>query len=62
METPDEYEEAQTRKFMTYLFYLRAKRHLKTLAEIYGWSPELLQARENQFLIPSMFVPTFQEK
>ena len=55
-------QEAQVRRFMTVLFVTRAKRHLKTLAELYGWSPETLAAHEEEFIRVAEFVPVFQEK
>jgi hypothetical protein len=65
METNAEFAEAQARKFMTVLFYNRARRHLKTMAALYGWSPETLQEHEQRFLRPSDAVPIWappQEK
>lgn len=59
METTAEYAEAQVRKFMTVLFLARARRHLKTLATLYGWSPETLAEHEDRFLKIGSFVPTF---
>ena len=59
METPKEYAEAQVRRFMTVLFVTRAKRHLRTLAELYGWSPETLAANEQRFIRVADHVPIF---
>ena len=55
-------QEAQVRRFMTVLFVARAKRHLKALAELYGWSPETLALHEEEFILVVDFVPVFQEK
>ena len=57
METADEFAEAQVRRFLTVLFVTRAKRHLKALADLYGWSPELLAENEQRFIKTSDFVP-----
>ena len=61
METPKEYAESQVRRFMTVLFVTRAKRHLRTLAELYGWSPETLEANEHRFIRVADCVPIFVE-
>lgn len=61
METPHEYAEAQVRRFMTVLFVNRAKRHLRTLAELYGWSPETLATNEQRFIRVADHVPIFVE-
>ena len=47
---------------MTVLFVARAKRHLKALAELYGWSAETLATYEEEFIRVADFVPVFQEK
>ena len=65
METNAEFAESQVRKFITVLVHNRARRHLKVLADLYGWSPETLAAHEQRFLRPGDFVPTWappQEK
>jgi hypothetical protein len=54
-------QEAQVRRFMTVLFVTRAKRHLKTLAELYGWSPETLASYEEEFIRVADFVPVWSE-
>jgi hypothetical protein len=59
METPHEFADSQIRRFMTVLLTIRAKRHLKTLAGIYGWSPETMAENEERFVRPSL---RFQEK
>ena len=59
METAAEEAEGHVRKFLTTLFVLRAKRHLKTLSEIYGWSPELLAEYEARFIKTVDCVPVF---
>ena len=61
METSKEYAEAQVRRFMTVLFVNRAKRHLRTLAELYGWSPETLATNEQRFIRVGDCVPVFVE-
>ena len=47
-----EYSESTVRRFLTVLFTFRARRHLRTLAEIYSWSPEQLAAAETRFIRP----------
>jgi hypothetical protein len=59
MESTEEFAEAQVRRFLTTLFTLRAKRHLHALAELYGWSPELLRENEARFIKPADCVPVF---
>ena len=54
METPAEYQESQVRRFYTTLWIARARRHLQTLAKLYGWSPEMLAAHETTFIKPPM--------
>lgn len=61
METSKEYAESQVRRFMTVLFVNRAKRHLRTLAELYGWSPETLATNEQRFIRVGDCVPVFVE-
>lgn len=60
METAEEYAAAQVRRLLTVLFVTRAKRHLQTLAELYGWSPEQLAEAEQRFIKTSDHVPTFR--
>jgi hypothetical protein len=50
MQTVQEFSESQTRRFFTVFFTVRAKRHLRTLAEHYGWSAETLATHEARFL------------
>jgi hypothetical protein len=57
METQREFNDAQLRRFFTVLFTVRAKRHLATLATVYGWSPEALAAHEARFLTPAAMSP-----
>ena len=45
-------EVATIRKFLTSLLVKRAQRHLKTLAVLYGWTPEELAANEERFIKP----------
>jgi hypothetical protein len=59
METADEFAEGQVRRFLTTLFVKRAQRHLKALAELYSWSPEMLAENEQRFLKSGLFVPRF---
>jgi len=56
-----EEQETQIRCLLTLLFTLRAQRILKRLAVEYGWSPEMLAANEERFIIPSQMVPTFDD-
>ena len=46
---------------MTVLFVTRAKRHLRTLADLYGWSPETLAINEQRFIHVADCVPIFVE-
>ena len=59
METAQEFAEGQVRRFMTVLFVARAKRHLKSLGELYGWTPEQLAEYEARFIKPAAFIPQF---
>ncbi len=59
METPQEFAEGQVRRFMTVLFVARAKRHLKSLSELYEWTPEQLADYETRFIKPAAFIPQF---
>lgn len=59
METRDQFMTAQVRKFLTVLFVLRSRRHLKTLAEHYGWSPATLEEYEARFIRVADCVPHF---
>lgn len=52
-----EYQESQVRLFLTVLFMKRAQRHLRTLATLYGWSPEHLTEMESRFLQQANFTP-----
>jgi hypothetical protein len=45
-----EFAESQSRRFFTVFFTMRARRHLRTLAEQYGWSSEVLASHEARFL------------
>jgi hypothetical protein len=60
METHKEFAESQIRRLLTVLFITRAKRHLKTLAELYEWTPEMLAAYEAQFIKLGEFVPVWR--
>ena len=62
METPREFAEGQVRRLLTVLFISRARRHLRTLATAYGWSPETLAANEARFIRNADFIPRFHEK
>jgi hypothetical protein len=55
----EEEAESQVRRFLTVLFVARAKRHLKALSVIYGWSPETLAEYEDRFIKTAEFVPVF---
>jgi hypothetical protein len=59
MEQQADFALAQVRRFMTVLFTMRAKRHLKTLADLYGWSPEQLAENETRFIKTVNCIPTF---
>ena len=59
MESPEEAAEAQVRRFITTLIIARRKRILKTLSEIYGWSPEMLAENEARFIQTADCVPAF---
>lgn len=59
METAEEFAEGQLRRFLTVLFVKRAKRHLKTLADLYGWSPETLVENEERFIKTTAFLPSW---
>lgn len=56
----NEYETAILRKFLTALLMKRAQRHLKTLATLYGWSPEELAAHEERFIKPGDIAAALQ--
>jgi len=57
METADEMAEGQIRRFLTTFFVARKRRLLKTLAELYSWSPEELAANEERFIRINDSVP-----
>ncbi len=59
METRAEFAEAQVRRFLTVLFTVRARTHLRLLATLYDWTPEQLTAYEQQFIKPANFVPVW---
>lgn len=52
-------DEATVRRFLTILFYKRAQRHLRTLAEHYQMSPEHLAELEERFLSLAECAPVF---
>lgn len=52
-------DEATVRRFLTILFYKRAQRHLRTLAELYQLSPERLAELEERFLVTADCAPVF---
>ncbi len=60
MESKQEFAERQARTFMTVLFTRRAERHLKTLAEIYNWSPEMLEEHKQRFIKPIKMIPVWE--
>jgi hypothetical protein len=57
METADEMAEGQIRRFLTTFFVARKRRLLKTLAELYSWSPEELAAHDERFIKINDSVP-----
>jgi hypothetical protein len=57
METATEAANGQVRRLLTVLFAKRAKRHLAALAEIYGWSAEMLAEYEHRFIQTAKCVP-----
>ncbi len=59
MNAVTEYSESQIRRFMTMLFILRARRHLKSLAVIYNWTPEILSEYEQRFIRTADMVPVW---
>jgi hypothetical protein len=52
-------DETTVRRFLTILFYKRAQRHLRTLAEAYQLSPERLAELEERFLVTADCAPVF---
>ena len=61
MESSAEYATSQLRKLMTILFVERAKRHLRSLANLYGWTAQELTDAEARFIMTRDFVPVFVE-
>lgn len=59
MQTLQEFKEAHVRRFLTVLFITRARRHLRVLGEMYGWSPEQLAANTERFIRYHEHVPRF---
>jgi len=57
-----EYSESQIRRFMTMLFTLRARRHLRNLAILYNWTPETLSEYEQRFIQTANMVPVWTHK
>jgi hypothetical protein len=57
--TPREYAETSVRRYLTVLFTMRARRHLRILAESYGWTPEQLTEYENRFIRAAYMTPRF---
>lgn len=57
----EEFVESQLRRFFTTLMTVRARRHLKTLADAYGWSPEFLAAQEERFISPAKMAPVYEK-
>lgn len=56
---PREYAETSVRRYLTVLFTQRARRHLRILADHYGWTPEQLAEYENRFLRAAYMTPRF---
>jgi hypothetical protein len=59
MESTDEFTEGYIRRFLTTLYIARRRRHLKALADLYGWSPEALAEAEDRFIKTAECVPRF---
>jgi hypothetical protein len=59
MESADEFAEAQVRRFWMTLIIQRKRRHLKALAALYSWSPELLASYEERFIQTGDCVPVW---
>lgn len=57
MSVVTEYSESQVRKFMTMLMTLRAHRHLKSLAVLYNWTPEMVLEYEQRFIHTADMIP-----
>jgi hypothetical protein len=62
MQTTQEFAESQVRRFFMVFFTIRAKRHLRTLADHYGWSSETLAANEQRFLRAPFTTPQIRLK
>lgn len=62
MEPRVDYVESQLRKLMTILFVERARRHLRSLSILYGWTPTQLAEAETRFICVANFVPVFVER
>ena len=56
---PREYAETSVRRFLTVLFTQRARRHLRILAEHYGWTPAQLTEYEHRFIRAAFMTPRF---
>jgi hypothetical protein len=56
---PREYAETSVRRFLTVFFTQRARRHLRTLAEHYKWTPEQLTEYEHRFIRAAFMTPRF---
>ena len=56
---PREYAETSVRRYLTVLFTQRARRHLRVLAEHYGWTPEQLAEYESRFVRAAYMTPRF---
>ena len=59
METREEFAEAQVRRFLTVLFTVRARTHLRTLGDLYDWTPEQRAEYERRFIQPASLVPVW---
>jgi hypothetical protein len=60
-ETAEEFRQRLVRRFLTVLFIMRARRHVKAVAEAFGM-PERQQEYEAQFIKDAELVPHFADK
>lgn len=47
---------------MTMLFILRARRHLKSLAVLYNWTPDMLSEYEQRFIHTADMIPSWHHE
>lgn len=55
-----EFIDGQLRKFFTVLFVTRARRHLATLATLYGWTEEQKEEYDERFIKITDCVPSYE--